>query len=86
MPSTKGFLDQPGGTPPAVASVPWDPGDVAGLCRPSNVAYYTEVTEPHAQPLPARDTASLFFQTFRMWLIMLPRMHWGADSFAAVCG
>ena len=60
------------------------PGDVQGFAD-VNVAYYTEVTERTRNRFMREMQLSLFFQTSRMWLIMLPRMSW-EPIISAVCG
>ena len=82
MPFDEGFVDNLAARRRAFRSL--RPGDVQGFAG-VNVDYYTEVTERTRNRFMREIQLSLFFQTSRMWLIMLPRMHW-EPIIAAVCG
>ena len=82
MPFEQEFIDRLAGHRRAFRDL--RPGDVQGFAD-VNVAYYTEVTERTRNRFMREMQLSLFFQTSRMWLIMLPRMDW-EPIIAAVCG
>lgn len=60
------------------------PNDVQGFAD-VNVGYYTCVTGRTKNRFMREMQLGLFFQTSRMWLIMLPVMEW-SPIIAAICG